>query len=77
MRKPEDTQAEIESATREAARLLGRDREMGTVEAGKLADLVAVSGDPLEDVAALQRAGFVMKGGEIPLRESTPDPQPR
>jgi imidazolonepropionase-like amidohydrolase len=65
-------QAAIESATREAARLLGREHDLGTVEVGKLADLVAVPGDPLEDVTALQRVGFVMKGGEIHLRENTP-----
>lgn len=70
-------QAAIESATREAARLLGREHELGTVEVGKLADLVAVSGDPLEDVTALQRVGFVMKEGEIHLRESTPGLQAR
>ncbi len=70
-------QAAIESATREAARLLGREHELGTVEVGKLADLVAVPGDPLEDVTALQRVGFVMKEGEIYLRESTPGRQAR
>jgi imidazolonepropionase-like amidohydrolase len=38
---------------------------VGTVEAGKLADLVAVPGDPLQDVTLLQRVGFVMKGGAV------------
>jgi imidazolonepropionase-like amidohydrolase len=70
-------QAAIESATREAAGLLGREHEPGTVEVGKIADLVAVPGDPLEDVTALQRVGFVMKEGEIYLRESTPGLQAR
>lgn len=70
-------QAAIESATREEARILGRDHELGTVEVGKLADLVAVPGDPLEDVTALQRVGFVMMEGEIHLRESTPGRQDR
>lgn len=70
-------QAAIKSATREAARLLGREHELGTVEVGKLADLVAVPGDPLEDVTALRRVGFVMKEGEIHLRESTPGRQAR
>lgn len=70
-------QAAIESATRVAARLLGREHELGTVEAGKLADLVAVPGDPLQDVTALQRVVFVMKDGEIHLRESIPGPRAR
>jgi imidazolonepropionase-like amidohydrolase len=70
-------QAAIEAATRQAARLLGREHELGTVEVGKLADLVAVAGDPLTDVTALQRVRFVMKGGEIYLRESMPGLQPR
>ena len=55
----------IVAATRDAARLLGLDRELGTIESGKLADLVAVPGDPLADVQRLQQVGFVMKGGEV------------
>jgi imidazolonepropionase-like amidohydrolase len=35
------------------------------VEAGKLADLVAVPGDPLADIAVMERVGFVMKGGTV------------
>jgi len=38
---------------------------MGTVEAGKWADLVAVSGDPLKDISELERVKFVMKGGSV------------
>jgi imidazolonepropionase-like amidohydrolase len=53
----------IRTATTTAARLLGRDKEVGTVSAGKLADLVAVDGDPLADPAALTRVKWVMKGG--------------
>jgi len=55
----------IHSATTTAAELLGWSGKMGTVEAGKWADLVAVSGDPLKDITELQRVKFVMKGGSV------------
>jgi imidazolonepropionase-like amidohydrolase len=45
--------------------LLGWSDKMGTIEAGKWADLVAVSGDPLKDITELERVKFVMKGGAI------------
>lgn len=54
----------IESATRVAAELLGRD-DLGTLAPGKLADVIAVSGDPLADVSALEKVDFVMKGGVV------------
>jgi imidazolonepropionase-like amidohydrolase len=53
------------SATRLNAEILGWSDRIGTVEAGKLADLVAVPGDPLADIGAMQRVGFVMKGGTV------------
>jgi len=52
-----------------AAALLAIDRETGTIEAGKLADIVAVPGDVLRDVSAAERVRFVMKGGTIVRRE--------
>jgi imidazolonepropionase-like amidohydrolase len=55
----------IQSATRVAAELLGMSDRMGTLETGKFADIVAVPGNPLQDITALQRVGFVMKNGEI------------
>jgi len=55
----------IHSATTMAAELLGWSDKMGTVEAGKWADLVAVSGDPLKDITELQRVKFVMKSGSV------------
>jgi len=55
----------IRSGTSAAAELLGWTDRMGSVEAGKWADLVAVSGDPLKDIAELQRVKFVMKGGAV------------
>jgi imidazolonepropionase-like amidohydrolase len=40
-------------------------KDVGTLEAGKFADIVAVSGDPLADVGALSKVDFVMKGGRV------------
>ena len=62
----------IQSATVETARLLGIDDELGTLEAGKIADLVAAPGDPLTDIRVLERIHFVMKNGEI-VRHDAPD----
>lgn len=53
------------SATRNAAELLGLDAEIGAIEPGRAADLIAVDGDPLADVQALQRVTFVMRGGVV------------
>lgn len=55
----------IRSATTAAAALLGMTGQIGVIEKGAFADLVAVSGDPLQDVATLGRVEFVMKGGEV------------
>ncbi len=55
----------IRAATANAADLLGRAADLGTLEAGKYADLIAVSGDPLADVRALENVGLVMKGGKV------------
>jgi imidazolonepropionase-like amidohydrolase len=58
------TQA-IRSATVTASELLGMEREIGTLEPGKLADIVAVPGDPLTDIALLEKVAFVMKDGVV------------
>jgi imidazolonepropionase-like amidohydrolase len=62
----------IKSATVTASQLLGRQTELGTIEPGKLADLVAVAGDPLADVTELERVRFVMKGGVVYKRDGAP-----
>ncbi len=54
----------IRTATLNAADLLGVD-DRGVIAAGKLADLVAVPGNPLEDITVMERVSFVMKGGEV------------
>ena len=55
----------IQTATIHGADLLGWSSKIGTLEAGKWADLIAVEGDPLKDVTTLERVKFVMKGGEV------------
>lgn len=55
----------ILAATRNAAELIGASQDVGTVQAGHYADVVAVSGDPLADITLLQHVDFVMKGGEV------------
>jgi len=57
--------AAIRSGTATAAKLLGREGELGTLAPGKLADIVGVPGNPLKDITALQRVGFVMKDGVV------------
>ena len=49
----------------EIAELLGREADLGTLEPGRYADVVAVSGDPLQDVTELERVQLVMKGGHV------------
>jgi imidazolonepropionase-like amidohydrolase len=57
----------IQAATRVNAELLGWQDDVGTVQPGKLADIIAVPGDPLSDLAVLEQVSFVMLGGrEIP-----------
>src|SRR5690242_6375306 len=59
----------IRTGTSVAAELLGWSDKAGTIEAGKWADLVAVSGDPLKDITELQKVKFVMKGGAVHKNE--------
>ncbi len=55
----------IRAATLNAAELMGWQEDVGAIEAGKYADLIAVEGNPLTDIAVLQKVEFVMKGGQI------------
>ena len=57
--------AAIQSATRNAAEALGRERDVGTIQAGRYGDLIAVRGNPIEDIRLLEDVPFVMKGGEV------------
>jgi imidazolonepropionase-like amidohydrolase len=55
----------IRAATIDAAQLMGWQDRIGSVEAGKFADLVAVQGDPTSDITELEHVKFVMKGGHV------------
>jgi imidazolonepropionase-like amidohydrolase len=55
----------IQSGTVVNAEVLGWQDQIGSIEKGKYADLIAVSGDPLADITELQRVKFVMKGGKV------------
>jgi len=57
--------AALISGTRESAKLLGVDAEVGTLESGKFADIVAVPGNVLDNIAATEKPLVVMKHGEV------------
>lgn len=61
----------IRSATSDAAELLGRSQDIGRIARGYHADIIAVAADPLADVRALEKVGFVMKGGKVYTDELT------
>jgi imidazolonepropionase-like amidohydrolase len=55
----------IQAATSNAADLLGKSDILGSLKAGKFADIIAVSADPLADVSSLEHVSFVMKEGRV------------
>jgi imidazolonepropionase-like amidohydrolase len=55
----------IQSATTTAAALLGESHQLGELSPGHYADVVAVDGDPLQDIGRLEHVRFVMKGGQV------------
>jgi len=57
--------AAIQAGTINAAKLLDWEHDIGRLAAGRYADIVAVPGDPLQDIEVLQRVRFVMKGGVV------------
>ena len=58
----------IQAATVNAADLLGWSDRVGSIEAGRFADIIAVKGDPTVDVTVLERVFFVMKGGQVVVK---------
>jgi imidazolonepropionase-like amidohydrolase len=65
--------AAIQSATLNAADLMGWTDRVGSIDTGKWADLIAVDGDPLKDVRILQHVPFVMKSGVVYKDEAHPE----
>ena len=57
--------AALQAGTLNGAKLLGWQNQIGALKAGYFADIIAVAGDPLQDISALQKVAFVMKGGAI------------
>jgi len=53
------------AATRTSAEILRMGDRLGTIEVGKLADIIAVPGDPLSDISVLEKVSFVMKDGVV------------
>jgi imidazolonepropionase-like amidohydrolase len=55
----------LRAMTADAARLMGMEKERGAIAPGFAADIIAMPGNPLDDVAAVRRVDFVMKGGQV------------
>jgi len=61
----------IRSATLTGAALMGWSKDVGQIAAGKFADLIAVTGDPLQTLTVLDHVSFVMKGGSVVKNDVT------
>jgi imidazolonepropionase-like amidohydrolase len=66
----------LQAATINAATMLEKDNEVGTLEPGRYADIVAVQGDPLSDITVMEHVAFVMQGGRIIKDPAHPDRNP-
>ena len=67
----------LRSATSSGAELIGVAQKLGTLEKGKLADVIAMPGDPTTDITATERVRFVMKEGKIIRNGPVTPPPPR
>ena len=66
----------LQAATINAATMLGKDKDVGTIELGRYADIIAVKGDPLSDITVMEHVDFVMQGGNIIKDPAHPDRNP-
>ena len=66
----------LRAATINAATMLEKDKDVGTIEPGRYADIVAVKGDPLSDITVMEHVDFVMQGGKIIKDPEHPDRNP-
>ena len=55
----------IKSATIDTAKLLDIENELGSIDVGKIADIIAVKGDPITDISVMKNISFVMKEGQV------------
>ena len=66
----------LQAATINAATMLEKDKEVGSLEPGRYADVVAIQGDPLSDITVMEHVAFVMQGGKIIKDPAHPDRNP-